>query len=86
MEANEEEKRLKIKKQVNHILEPLVIDLLITKPTEPLQFMREWLEKRREYFENYPSELFSSDGGSSSRHYLFTLPKGRQPTEPQSER
>lgn len=41
--SQEEKKRLDLKKKVNHILEPLLVDILIAKPSNPTVFMREWL-------------------------------------------
>jgi hypothetical protein len=45
--SKEENKRQEIKQRVNHILEPLLVDLLIVKPDNPYQFMTQWLEQRR---------------------------------------
>lgn len=49
--SSNEEKRLEIKQRINHILEPMIVDLLIVKPDNPHAFMREWLQTRRDYFE-----------------------------------
>lgn len=38
--GKEEGKRQDIKNKVNHILEPLIVDLLIVKPKNPQIFMR----------------------------------------------
>ena len=55
MEAGKAEgKRQEIKKRVNYVLEPLMVDLLIAKPSNPYQFMREWLEERRELYQQCP--------------------------------
>lgn len=48
MEFEENERqRKKLKKKVDYILEPLLIDLLIKKPEDSLDFMIQWLEKRQ---------------------------------------
>ena len=49
---NFEEEQLKkdnLKKRVNFILQPMIVDILIVKPDNVTKFMREWLEKRRHY-------------------------------------
>lgn len=38
--TKEEKKRQDIKQKVNHILEPLIVDILIVKPDNPCKFMR----------------------------------------------
>lgn len=48
-----EERRQEIKQRINHILEPLIVDILIVKPENHIAFMRQWLEARREYFKTY---------------------------------
>ena len=53
MDNYNEQKRKQIKKKVNFILEPMLIDILIVKPENPYQFMKEWLEIRREYFKRH---------------------------------
>lgn len=44
-----EHERKKLKKKIDHILEPLLIDLLIKKPEDSLEFMIEWLDKRKKF-------------------------------------
>jgi hypothetical protein len=34
---------LEVKQKINHILEPMIVDVLIVKPENPYRFMREWL-------------------------------------------
>lgn len=38
-----------LKTYVHPILEPLVVDLLIERPNEPLEFIKEWADKKLEY-------------------------------------
>lgn len=49
MEFEENEyQRKKLKKKVDFILEPLLIDILIKKPKDCVEFMIGWLDKRQE--------------------------------------
>jgi hypothetical protein len=60
--TEDEIKRLDLKEKLNHILEPLIIDTLVVMPSNPIKFMREWLEKRQHIYENANILLQYSEG------------------------
>lgn len=41
-----------IKKKVDPILSKLMVDLLVTEPSNPVEFMIKWLTDRREFLAN----------------------------------
>ena len=53
----EEEKRQQIKARMNHIMEPMIIDMLVVKPENPCKFMREWLQARQEHLRSHQPVL-----------------------------
>ena len=73
--SNEETRRQSIKAKLNFILEPLLVDMLIKRPTDPHKFMREWLELRKDYLAQEQTSISttrkwrSPDSGTPKQWY-----------------